>query len=793
MGHPDPTNGSHWLGQAAKRVEDEALLKGEGRFVADISLPGDLAAAFVRSAHAHARIRSIDTSAAAAASGVVAIFTHENVPRTPLPPFLWDAPAKRIQEEIRPQVKHCDQYLLPSDKVRHTGEAVVMIVAQSRHEAEDAGELIEIDYEILPAAASIEQALEDDAPLVHDQWGDNVAATFGVKKGDPEAATAEAAIVIREEFAVQRQVGLPLEGRGAFADYKPATSELSLWSSTQNVHPLQKCVAKLLGLPRSNVRVIAPDVGGGFGTKGVLYPEDPLVAFASQQLGRPVKWVEDRIEHMQSAIHAREQQHSIELAVDSSGRFLAVRDDFIVDNGAFTHIGIAIPYNTIAHLMGPYRIPHMEARATAVMSHRTPTAPYRGAGRPEAVFALERAIERAARTLGIDALEIRRKNLVTKNEMPYDAGILYRTGEPLIMDGGDFPDMLDRAGELIGYDDIRSHTTTASSRVRRGVGFAGYVEGTGVGPFEGAHLTLQPDGKITLSTGACSQGQGHRTILAQIAADQLGVDPSVIDVRGGDTQGIRFGWGTIASRSAVVAGNAAAAAAADLRVKILEAASSLLEADQADLTIEDGSIHPIGAPQHALTFEDIATLVEPGPDHAVPMDGLSAEHYFKPPTVTWASGIHAAVVDLDLETGVVTPVRYVVLHDCGRPINPTIVKGQIHGGVAQGLGGALLEEVVYDEGGQILTVTLADYMIPTSDDLPHIQVEELDTPSAVNPLGVKGIGEGGTVPVAAAIANAVEDALRDFDIVIRKTPVSPSYVLSLISQAAVDQPGGSRA
>jgi carbon-monoxide dehydrogenase large subunit len=777
---PQP-NRVAWVGRSLDRREDSALLSGEGRYVADIELPGQLHATFVRSQFAHARIRSIDTSEAASAEGTVAILTPQDIPRLPLPPFLWSGPSAIIEKEIKPEVKHSDQYLLPMDKTRHVGEALVMVVATNRYLAEDAAEMVEVDYEELDAVSSIEDALRPDAPLVHEGWGDNVAARFTVSKGDVAEAFARAAHVVKERFAIQRQVGLPLETRGAVADFRTASRELTLWSSTQNVHPLQKSVATLLGLDLDDVRVVAPDVGGGFGTKGVLYVEDPLVAFAAMRLGRPVKWVEDRIEHMQSAIHAREQEHTIELALSDGGDLLALRDNFFVDNGAFTHIGIAIPYNTIAHLMGPYRIPNLEANATTVMSTRTPTAPYRGAGRPEAVFALERALERAARLIGMDPVEIRRKNLVTPQEMPYDAGIRYRTGEPLVMDGGDFPAMLARATELIGYEGRNAAKRDVRPSIRRGFGFGAYTEGTGVGPFEGAVVRGHRDGTISVHTGACSQGQGHRTVFAQICADALGVDPSIVNVHGGDTRGIRFGWGTIASRSAVVAGNAVGEASLQLRGKIMELASNLLEADAADLTLADGEVRVTGAPKPSISLSELFALAEPGPDHVGPHHGLQAEFYFEPSSVTWAGGVHAAVVDVDIETGTVTPVKYVVVHDCGRPINPRIVEGQIHGGVAQGFGGALLEEVVYGEAGQMLTVTLADYMAPTAEILPPIVVDELDSPSPLNPLGIKGIGEGGAVPPPAVLSNAVEDALSEYGGIISRTPLSPNYVLSLVT------------
>ncbi|MPZ69226.1 MAG: molybdopterin-dependent oxidoreductase [Actinobacteria bacterium] len=774
-----------WFGRSVLRQEDHSLLTGQGRYIADISVPGQLHAAFVRSPVAHARILSIDTSAAESMEGVVAVFTAEDVPRVAIPPFLFDAPVPVIMERIKPEIKDCDQYILAGDKVRYVGEAVAMVIAESPYLAEDATELVFVDYDELPPVASIEGALAPGAAVVHEDWGDNIAARFTVSKGDASAAFDRADVIVHEEFSIQRQSALPLENRGVLATVEPGSSDLTVWSSTQNVHPLRKCIAKILGLPSKSVRVIAPDVGGGFGTKAVCYAEEPLVAFAALTLRRPVKWIEDRIEHMQAAVHAREQKHEIEMALSSDGEILGLRDRFFVDNGAFTHIEIVIPYNTICHLMGAYRIPNFEAHVTAVASTRSPTAPYRGAGRPEAVFPLERIIQRAALALDMDPVELRRKNLVTPAEMPYDVGILYRTGEQLIIDGGDVAGMLDSCAQAIGYKQGGENRVASEDGVRfRGFGFASYVEGTGLGPFEGAHVRIEDDGTVSVFTGVNSQGQGHNTVFAQICADALGVDPSIVKVRGGDTSTIRYGWGTIASRSAVVAGNAVAFAATELRQKILDTAATMLEADPVDLVLENGRVHSIGAPGRSFSLREVAIAAEPGPKHAGgPHDGLQVEHYFKPPGTTWASGVHAAEVEVDIETGVVSLLRYVVFHDCGRAINPMIVKGQVLGGVVQGIGAALLEEIIYDHDGQIQTVTLADYMIPTSADVPQISVTEVDSPSHLNPLGIKGIGEGGTVPPPAAIANAVEDALAGFPIIVGRTPLSPIYVRSLIDAA----------
>jgi carbon-monoxide dehydrogenase large subunit len=531
-------------------------------------------------------------------------------------------------------------------------------------------------------------------------------------------------------------------------------------------------LSRVSGLGEEQIDVVAPDVGGGFGTKGVLYPEDLLVGLTALYLGRPVKWVEDRMEHMQSAIHARESQHEIVLGVEKDGTILALVDHFIVDTGAFNPLGLVIPYNTIAHLMGPYRVPAMEAVGTCVITTKVPTAPYRGAGRPEAVFAVERAIDRAARALDLDPVEIRARNLVRPDEMPFEAGIQYRDGEPLVLDSGNYPETLGRAADLLGYEQARTEQAEARKQGRRiGIGLACYVEGTGIGPFEGAAVRLHPTGEVSVHTGACSQGQSHETVFAQICAEVLGVDPGSVNVVTGDTRGLARGWGTVASRSAVVGGNAVRTATRAVREKALRAAAELLEVAEADLTIEDGRVVVAGAPDHGVALRDLADL-EGAP--------LQATEYYEPPTVTWANGVHAVTVEVDVQTGQVQILRYVVVHDCGTVINPMVVDGQIHGGVAQGIGGALYEEVVYDENGQIMNATLADYLVPTAVEVPRMALDHLVTRSPLNPLGVKGVGEGGAVPVPAAVANALEDALADTGIVIRRTPLSPAYVRSLL-------------
>jgi aerobic carbon-monoxide dehydrogenase large subunit len=675
------------------------------------------------------------------------VLTRHDLPDGPLPPFLWDTPPPKLVEAVRPHLRPCHAPLLPSTAV-YAGQAVAVVVAENRYLAEDAAELVEIDYEPLDPVPGIDEALLPGAPIIHDGWEDNIPVRVEIAcGGDVDVALADAAVVVRERFSIQRQACIPIETRGAVASFEDGF--LTLWSSTQNAHPLRRAVSRVSGLPQESIRVIAPDVGGGFGSKGVLYPEDVIVALAAIQLGRPLKWVEDRLEHMLSAVHAREQIHDIELGLDSEGRIVALRDHFRVDTGAYNPLGLVIPYNTIAHLMGPYRVPAFAASAECVLTTKAPTAPYRGAGRPEAVFAVERALDRAARELELDRVELRLRNAILPEEMPFNTGIVYRDGEPLVLDGGRFGEMLSRAAELVDWEGA-SNESREGCLIGRGVAF--YTEGTGIGPFEGARVSIGANGRVLVRTGSCAQGQGHRTVFAQICADELGVDPGLVDVIGGDTEGLERGWGTVASRSVVVGGNAVAEAARIVRARL----------DALDPSL------------------DLATAADQA------CEPLDATSYYEPPTVTWASGAHAAIVAVDTETGVVEILRYAAVHDCGREVNPLIVDGQVRGGIAQGIGSALFEEIHYNEDGQLLNGTLADYLIPTATDVPPIVLEAFETPTALNPLGVRGVGEGGAIAPPAAIANAVEDALTGTsDSIVERTPLTPEYVLDLLEGASV--------
>jgi carbon-monoxide dehydrogenase large subunit len=584
---------------------------------------------------------------------------------------------------------------------------------------------------------------------------------------------------------------MPMETRGVIAQWDARDGSLTTWNSTQVVHFVQQGLVAALGLPPHKIRVIAPDVGGGFGTKANGYPEDLLIPAAAIAARRPVKWTEDRREHMMGSAHARAQVHDIEIAARRDGTMLAIRDRIWVDLGAYNSWGIVLPYNTVAHLIGPHRVPNLDVECRGVVTNKTPNAPYRGAGRPETVFAMDRIVDCLARELRMDPAELRRRNYLSEADMPYELQIPYRDGNPLVYDSGDFRAGLEAALRAVGYEALRAEQASLRARgVYRGIGLSGYVEGTAIGPYEGATVRLDPSGRAVVATGACCQGQGHETSFAQIAADALGIPLEWVTIVGGDTAAIPFGVGTFASRSAVNAGSSIHEASGRVKDKIIAAAAALLEAAPADIEVTDGVVTVRGAPASATPIANviraaIPTFARPG----VASPDFEATVYHHQPTVTYTSAVHVAVVDVDPGTGVVRLVRYLVAHDCGKIINPVIVEGQIHGGVAQGVGGGLLEEMVYDEQAQLLTGTFMDYLVPTAMELPPIETVHLEYPSPRNPLGMKGIGEGGAISPPAAIANAVEDALAPWGVRVTRTPLGPSVVLGLLEKAGA---GGAR-
>src|SRR5262247_669754 len=777
--------GAKYFGAAVLRREDPRFLRGEGRFVDDVTLPGLLHAAFLRSPHAHATIERIDTGAATTMPGVVAVFTHADLARWMKPLPLFGAAPPGLAAAVKFEIRQAAQYALARDRVRYVGEIVAMVVASDRGRAEDAVEAIEVEWAPLPPVVDMLTAGESGAPLVHPEWGTNVAVAFRHAIGDADRALASADVVVEETFRIQRYVGMPLEGRGVVAVWDRRDGTLTTWNSTQVSLFVQQGLVTALELPPHRIRVIAPDLGGGFGTKASGYAEDALVPIVARVLGRPVKWIESRREHMSGAAHARHQVHAISLAARRDGTMLGLRDRIWLDLGAYNAWGIVLPYNTVAHLIGPHRIKNMRVDVQAVVTNKTPNAPYRGAGRPETVFAMDRIVDRLARELRMDPAELRRRNYIRPDELPYDFGMPYRDGNPLVYDTGDFPETLAKALEAADYEKFRAEQPRLRAQgIHRGIGISGYVEGTAIGPFEGATVKLDLAGRVLVATGAINSGQGHETSFAQIAADALGVPLDWVTVVGGDTAAVPFGVGTFASRSAVTAGNSIADACREVRTKLTRAAAALLEAAPDDIEIDDGRAFVKGSHASAV---DLARVVQASiPTFAKPGVGppdFEASAYHHVPTVTYASAVHVAQVEVDPATGGVKLLRYIVAHDCGRVINPIIVEGQVHGGVAQGVGGALFEEMVYDETGQLLTGSLMDYAVPKADDLPPIETVHLEFPSPRNPLGVKGLGEGGAISPPAAIANAVEDALAPFGARVTETPLTAARVVALIERA----------
>lgn len=778
------------IGASIRRREDPRLLTGRGQYVDDVPVDRCLHAAILRSSHAHARLIAVRLEPARAHPSIVACFAFSDLSGALRPLPAAGLPTPPLETRVSFRVRVAPQMPLAERFVRYVGEPIALIVAEDRSTAEDALSLIEVDYAPLPAVTDVEQGLGSGGPFIHEGWGDNVAVNFAMTIGAPDGVFAQSPIWLRERLKVPRSAGVPIEPRGVLAVPHPRDGGMTVWASTQVPHLLQRALVETLRLAAHKLRVVAPDVGGGFGTKCSIYPEDVLIPIVAARLRRPVKWIETRREHLQSATHSREQLHEAEIAASSDGTVLAFRDRFLLDQGAYNPWGIVQPYNTVAHMLGPYRIRNAAFEARSIVTNKTPHAPYRGAGRPEAVFVMERMLDLLAHRLEIDPADLRRRNTIRPEEMPYDVGLLYRDGNPLIYDTGDFSGALERALAEVGYDAFRREQRAQRARgVYRGVGIAAYVEGTGIGPYESATVRVDSSGRVVVATGACSQGQGHETTLAQIVADSLGVDPGDITVIGGDTREVTAGVGTFASRSLVLAGNGVARAAQEVRRKLLQAAATLLEASAVDLDVADSRVFVHGTPSRGLALAQIVQSSLPtfqGPRVADPI--FEASTYHTVPTVTYASAVHVALLEVDPETGLVTILRYVVAHDCGHVVNPKIVDGQIHGGVAQGIGGGLWEAIAYDGGGQLLTGSLMDYAVPKARDLPRVETIHLDYPSPRNPLGVKGVGEGGAIAPPAALANAIEDALTPFGVRITEGPVTAERIVALISSPQTRSP-----
>ncbi len=773
--------GAKQFGARVKRLEDPALLAGRGRFVDDVKLPGLLHACFVRSPHAHARLRGMDGQAAMAVPGVHAVFTADDLPgpmRSEPMPMLLPNPAIAAPRT---------QTVLARNEVCYVGQPIAVVIADTRYIAEDAAAAVTVDYETLDAVGDCRNAIKDGAPRAHSDLATNVVSRFPLSYGDIETAFADAAHVFEELIWQHRGGGMAIETRAVLASHDPASDVLTVWSGTQTPHIGRRMLADLIGRELESIRMIAPDVGGGFGPKAIFYPEEAVIPAAALKLGRPVKWIEDRREHFLCATQERDQYWDIAIAVDTGGRILGVRGRMLHDSGAFVPWGVIMPYIAAATVPGPYVIPAYHLETIVVLTNKVPTTPVRGAGRPQAVFAMERLLDRVARELQLDRAEVRRRNFIKPEQMPYAVGLLFRDGKPLVYDSGDYAKGQKMALALAGYDSFRERQRAALAEGRLiGIGFANYVEGTGLGPFEGVTVRVQPSGKVAVATGATSQGQGTRTTLSQIVAEELGCRIEDVEMTVGDTGAIAQGVGAFASRQAVNAGCSAQMAGQAVRTQIVALAARALGVDEDAIELEDGMAIATTGNKPTIPFGDLARLAQGIPGVSLPAGqaaGLEHTAYYTPSQAAYCSGTHVAEVEVDHMTGGVKILKYSVAHDSGRVINPLIVDGQVQGGVAHGIGNALFEWMQYDENAQPLTTTFADYMLPMATDVPTCAIAHVETVNPLNPLGVKGAGEGGTIPAPAAIISAIEDALSPFHVHFAETPLTPERIVAALRAA----------
>jgi carbon-monoxide dehydrogenase large subunit len=788
------------FGEPIARLEDDRLLRGQGAYLDDLGHDA-LACAFVRSPHAHARVGEIDVSDALDVEGVAAIYTYEDLPDRLAEPLPLLIP--------HPALTHGRTgYPLAAGEVNYVGEPVVMVVAEDRYLAEDAAERIMVDYEPLPAVVGVDAARAAEH-LVHDDVPGNIAASMTQSNGDVDAAMADAPHTLDLDLYVERSASTPLEGRGVLARWDTESRRLMIWTSTQTSTGVRAAVAAKLGLALADVDVITPDVGGGFGVKIMHpWPEEVLVPWAARLLGRPVKFTEDRLEHFVSSAHERGQRHRVRVGFDDDGRVLGLDVRFWHDNGAYVPYGLIVPIITSTQLLGPYKPGAYRVEFDSLYTNTVIVTPYRGAGRPQGAFVMERTMDAIAADLGLDRAVVRERNFIQPDEMPYDQGLIFQDGRPLIYDSGDYPAALAKLKALVGWDDFEKVRAAAAKEGRRlGIGLACYVEGTGVGPYEGAHVVVETSGKVKVATGLTSQGQGHKTVFAQIVADELGVPIGDIEVVTGDTRAFGYAVGTFASRAAVMSGSAIALAARAARAKAIGVAAAALEASPEDMEISDGMVRIKGDPDSGIAIGTVAVLSNPlryafdeaaqaatqfaGGDISKPpvaegeAPGIEGREFFSPVRSTFASGMHAAIVETDPQTAEIKVLRYCVVHDCGTLINPRIVEGQIHGGVAQGVGGALYERMAYDETGQLQNASFMDFLMPYVSEVPAaIEIDHLETPSPLNPLGIKGAGEAGVIPSAAVFAAAIEDAEG---IPITSMPISPSDLYELRAARDVEK------
>ena len=780
------------LGAQVRRVEDPRVLRGHTQYVDDLVLPDMQAVAFVRSPHAHATITHIDVQAALAQPGVTCVLTGQDILDTIKPLRVAFDPQKV------PLHHSCNWHVLTPDKARFVGDLVAAVVAPDRYTAEDAADLVAVDYAPLEAVADMERALHPDAPLVHEEWGDNVMERFAAQVGDLARAFQDADCVVSERFVTGRHMAAPLETRGCVAHFDVATEALTVWSSTQVPHTLRASLATLLALPAHRIRVISPDVGGGFGLKAHPFPEEVVVTYLARKLRQPIKWIEDRREHLSASLQAKHQIVHAELALTRDGSVLGLKARFLSDAGGYSSYPWSSafePKHAAGTITGPYTIPAYGFETCTVATNKASIGVYRGVGIPIAALTMERLLDMAARQLGLDPAAIRLRNMIPQNEHPYTTLL----GAEI--ESGSHQAALQKALDMLGYDDFRAEQQIARENGHyRGVGIGAYVEGTAhnsavfdafgvkIGGYEAATLRMDESGTVTVFVGTHSHGQGHHTVYAQLIADTLGVGLEDVAVVQGDTQATPRGWGTWASRSAVTGGGAVTSAAQQLRDKLLRIAARLTEVPADDLELARGAVWRKTGGVRLLSIPELAHRIIAQPTGLPPDEapGLDASVTYEPPPITHSNATHVATVEVDIETGQVQLLRYIVVEDCGTMINPTIVNGQIQGGVAQGIGSALYEQAVYDEHGQFLTGTFMDYLLPTAADVPQVEIGHIETPSPYTLNGIKGMGEGGAIGPPAAIANAVADALSPFGVRVNEVPLTPERVLSMLDRAGTN-------
>jgi carbon-monoxide dehydrogenase large subunit len=766
------------IGARVKRLEDEPLLRGTGRFVDDIALPGLLHAAFVRSPHPHALIKSIDKQAALAVPGVHAVLTLDDIAHVM---------TGRRMVRVSNSGFHLDKswlYALADGEVSYVGEPVALVVAGSRYVAEDAAAIVAVDYDVLPFVADVRQA--ESGPPVRRELNSNVITAYKVSFGDTGAAFAKAAHVFKQQLWQHRGAAHSIEARGTIAEIRASDGGITVHASTQKAHDLQQTLTTLLDLDES-LRVTAPDIGGGFGAKLCVYSEDVAVVAAAKLLGRSLKWIEDRREYFTNAVHERDQYWALEIAVDGEARVTGIRGKLLHDTGAYTPQDPNIPYNSASTMSGPYAIPALNIDVTIAMTNTTPVSSVRGAGYPQASFAMERLLDQVARGIKLDRAEVRRRNLIPPQKMPYQKPIKARSGVTIQYDSGDYPACQAEALAAIGWDGFPKRQAEARNNGRYlGIGLSHGVKGTGRGPFESGMVRISRTGKITVFTGASAMGQGLGTAMAQIAASQLGVPVEQVSVVAGDTSGVSLGLGGFASRQTVTAGSSVHLAAKQVAEKAKKVASHMLEAAEHDLELTGGEVRVVGAPQLAVKLAEIARILQGAPGYGFPPGvdpGLESNVMHRTDPLAYANACHAAEVEVDIETGEVKILRYVALQDSGVLINPMMVEGQVHGGIAHGIGNTFYEWMGYDAAGQPVTTTFADYLLPTATEIPMLETLYKETPSPLNPLGVKGVGEAGTIPAAPALISAVEDALAPFNVRIAHVPLTPMKLVEMIQQS----------